>query len=1241
LELQCSKLLESEDPDEELWAVHVPPKAPGTKSKPFKNLNAIFLVDEAMAASEFKSQVVPLVGSLSGQLQASSMAATFNTSGINQKNCVPFLPCETFQATFNSRWPPEAPGEPLGDLASAVEYASDAAIGKLVKDTERYLERAASPFAALREGLQLTSNGKEATVVKVAFDRFEPISLEVEWSGKGRSRQIATKLSTIKVDDAYLLRAEFEEGDAHDFTVQKLPWQSTPADVAAEMRFVIVVLSSFTSKEKGSSVLARVEKSLQNCSAQLRCSGCCTTTIPLVLGGGAAGLRLATHLRQKTSTQSTWWMPFYHAETNAEVPALMQRISEDVGGWLKSWEEIEGAVGASIAVGSRAARVNCGFLETPAAATWTMRLHEASEMQGQCVLWKGELPRRDIWLECEEYRPASCQKPAISLQEGTIEHWRRSLEISSALERLAQQLRAISLASLGRSDIPSWVSKLRSMADTLTPPRLDKSSLHLLNRLPPNERSAMVTRMRALCSGLQRVANDINDALELHQAAEQEPSSAAWLRRASQMKYGVKVLQRAKKNVEAGEDEDLWLKQLDSLSALQMPVIGNDACMPHSLMTGCSSIQHLQEVQKMEPELRKLRPSDALFVAGAVGVALRCRRSDAAEVEPWLLVVEHVSVSWLDTASAALSLDAGTLRDDAGEVVQDVAVVSCEPRDFYHWFVTSEMYKRYLAMVFTRNPLGQVPGQSYALPVILWVKSAELLIGRSPRQPGEMPKEEAEWFRSMLRTHLAAMQTVQRLTQGRGTMEQLAEALAQPDPSEALTEAEGGPASVCLALAACCFSKTALTTFWGKRGIERANSRTLQRANSLQRQSSDVPQVDLANWPRRLRNLSLALMAEAVSRACRRLVRSLCTSETEAQVLKKLLWNALGVEESSVAQVNWDEPEPPELAKPEGHSDECDVAHVQRRSAMLFAPQGKYFQIALTNCPPQGVVGTLMLRMALLQGTLDPTSDDTVEKLMQQLWQREISMKAFIEAVLPGDVSPGAVQAALYAQGLRYHSAKQRRGGLAPLSAPERILRGLAREQRYLAYLERLRDKLRSQGSVTRQAARSAQRQLVLSSFASVHSGLPRLFTHQEVSDLNLHRPGTDQLELLTNGLLKHHCCFPACPQYLQDLRSEKDKLAEASVQSGRNAVVAQRRNGLFKHLSPMTWPEATGEDSYLPLLHALANSASQKFSHNKENFKQNVKEQLEKRLESRAEVLQSSWLDTILEKLFLQRSQL
>lgn len=1216
-------------------------------------MNAIFLVDESLAGTEFKSQVVSLVSSLSGQLQAVSAAATFNSSGIVQKNCISFLPCETFQATFNSRWPPTASGETLGDLASAAEYATDAAIAKLVKDTERHLQ-SLSPWVYLRAGQQLESRqGKMATVVQVQFDKSEPISLEVEWAaGK---RQTSTKLSTTKVNDEMFLHAEFQEGVSHEFSARKLPWTATPADVAAETRFVIVLLSSFTSKERGSSVLGRLESRLQSCSTQLRCSGCCTTTIPLVLGGGAAGLRLATHLRDALSTRSSWWMPFYQADASnasakAEVTRLMERITEDLGAWLKSWDEIEGTALLSLSLGSTAASVSCGFLESPTGpASWKVTLHspgEASEARGQCILYKGELPRRDIWVDDDEYRLVTCEPPAISFTTGTIDHWRRALEISLALEKLAQQLRATSLASLDGGQISDWVTKLRTMAEAVPPPRPDKNTLQTLSRLPPSECAAMATRLRGLSGGLQRTANAIKDAAELHHAAEQEPSSAAWLRRASQMKYGVKVLQRAKKNLEAGEDQDLWLKQLDTLTALQLPVIEQE--LPSSMVTGCTMLQQQQELQRLAPELRKLRPSEALYACGALGVALRCRRSDAAEVEPWLLVVEHVSLSWVDTASAALTLDSGYhLRDDAGEVAPDVAVLACEPREFYHWFVTSEMYKSYLAMVFTRNPLGQVPGQPYALPVILWVKTAELLIGRAPRDAGVMPKEEADWFRHMLRTHLMAMHTVKQLTQDRGSMEQLAEALGSPEPAAALTEAEGGPQSVCLALAACCFAKNALPMFWGSRGLERANSRTLQRANSktLGRQRT-AELEDAANWPRRLRRLALAMMAEAVSRACRRLVRSLCTPETEADVLKKLLWNALGVEESSIAQVTPGESEPPELAKPEGHSDDCDVAHVQRRSALLFAPQGKYFQVALTNCTPQGVVGTLMIRMALLQGKLDPTSDDTVEKLMQQLWQREISMKAFVEAVLPGDVSPGAVQAALYVQGLRYHSAKQRRGGLAPLSAPEQILRSLAREQRHLAYLEQLRAKLQSQTSGARHAARSAQRQLVLSSFGPTHAGLPRLFNHKDVSDLNALRPATDQLELLPNGLLKHHCCFPSCPQYLQDLRTEKDKLAEVSEQRGRNLVVAQRRHGLFKHLAPMTWVEAGQEDGYVPMLHAAAHAALQnQKGKNKQHLLRSIKEQLEKRLErisssGASEVLRSKWLEDILEKLAMEMSQ-
>ena len=41
-------------------------------------------------------------------------------------------------------------------------------------------------------------------------------------------------------------------------------------------------------------------------------------------------------------------------------------------------------------------------------------------------------------------------------------------------------------------------------------------------------------------------------------------------------------------------------------------------------------------------------------------------------------------MSWADTASAALSLDAGhKLRDDAGEEAPDVAVLAFSPQDWH------------------------------------------------------------------------------------------------------------------------------------------------------------------------------------------------------------------------------------------------------------------------------------------------------------------------------------------------------------------------------------------------------------------------------------------------------------------------------------------------------------------------------------------------------------------------------
>jgi hypothetical protein len=53
---------------------------------------------------------------------------------------------------------------------------------------------------------------------------------------------------------------------------------------------------------------------------------------------------------------------------------------------------------------------------------------------------------------------------------------------------------------------------------------------------------------------------------------------------------------------------------------------------------------------------------------------------------------------------------------------------------------------------------------------------------------------------------------------------------------------------------------------------------------------------------------------------------------------------------------------------------------------------------------------------------------------------------------------------------------------------------------------------------------------------------VPKLFSESEVKLLNESRPKDDQLELMSSGLLKHHCCYPNCPEYLQDQRTDFDR---------------------------------------------------------------------------------------------------
>uniref|UniRef100_A0A7S3UMD2 Uncharacterized protein n=1 Tax=Oxyrrhis marina TaxID=2969 RepID=A0A7S3UMD2_OXYMA len=107
--------------------------------------------------------------------------------------------------------------------------------------------------------------------------------------------------------------------------------------------------------------------------------------------------------------------------------------------------------------------------------------------------------------------------------------------------------------------------------------------------------------------------------------------------------------------------------------------------------------------------------------------------------------------------------------------------------------------------------------------------------------------------------------------------------------------------------------------------------------------------------------------------------------------------------------------------------------------------------------------------------------------------------------------------------------------------------------------------------------------------FIQTHRGFPRLFTEAEVVRLNKVRDPDDQLVLLPHGLLRHHCCYPGCPEFLRDLRTENDLDAADAGKAG-DVSESTRRNGLWQHLSPKTWYYARRSDAFLvPRVHRIA----------------------------------------------------
>ena len=301
-----------------------------------------------------------------------------------------------------------------------------------------------------------------------------------------------------------------------------------------------------------------------------------------------------------------------------------------------------------------------------------------------------------------------------------------------------------------------------------------------------------------------------------------------------------------------------------------------------------------------------------------------------------------------------------------------------------------------------------------------------------------------------------------------------------------------------------------------------------------------------------------------------------------------------------------DQPEPESVV----HGDDFSEADGNKQS-------WRFFRAELTNCTPWAVIANLgwakhQHNYCTNAGKTvdevladDSMREDLAESLLRAFDDRKtgISTNQFARQHLTGGSGkfPVLVQVALYCQGLRYHNSKLRRDSrLQSLADPEPILRSLAREERQRVYEDRLaakRDRLAAAAAEEARNNRAARMRLEAATALESHGAphLPRLFTPAEVDALNMVRPPTDQLEIMPSGLLRHHCCFEGCPQYLCNMATTRD------TQLGT-------RHGIYRHFKCFFCPDRL----YYNGVHNIACCLFEKYRGKREQFAQACMQHIE-----------------------------
>eukprot|EP01105_Mastigella_eilhardi_P020277 TRINITY_DN4818_c0_g1_i2.p1 TRINITY_DN4818_c0_g1~~TRINITY_DN4818_c0_g1_i2.p1 ORF type:complete len:1734 (+),score=360.62 TRINITY_DN4818_c0_g1_i2:61-5262(+) len=889
--------------------------------------------------------------------------------------------------------------------------------------------------------------------------------------------------------------------------------------------YVCVLMSDGADTENSA---AEFDQALDNYYKFVTSSG--LQTVFSVVGiGKDSDTKMGMRMKLATQTMHTSERtPCYYARQSAALPLVMQQLTSDVRRACTAENSLP------LSLLSHEQEMNMGFVHSLTSIPQpdlnvVLRQEGFTAVLVSCT----GLPPRNVLVY--EIRDTQCEEfPQLD-----------SLHMQAALLRLlATLVTDLKVAAVAGKNTDEALACVVSIVAGIKAQNLE---LRELAGISPSQRVAKMKTKRRLVGELEALVAGLREQLTLARSAMNSDQQAQWLNQASTMKFGAKALKRAGGAVTVTSMVD-DLRRVCRNATLPATAGGHCSCLSKR-----TAAQHWREVMETLPQLKVPRHvTSLLYLFGMVGLQVRVARCEASAVDPWQIKVEYVSRDRCDTASAMCCLDAlAEVKDSSGEVVTDVLVV-VDPNDPapYAAFTATQLYEAYTAVVFTRNPDVAVPAQKTALLMHSFVCCASRLLDTQARTP-EYLEVALEILYSIRRRCGAAGESL-----GGSYWVALLAKLDKFQPGRYLTEApEDDVSSVVKVLGSMCAFPEIL-----------AKMRLFSPEKRAQ-----------------LGEVALALLAEAVSRGCRitlkgkqnqMVAKGECSAHSPtplSDIALQVVSSALGIEEA-----NCEHPTEEKVLqgfKPT-HSYEYDRNLAYRRSVLFFKKH-----VAASNCPPRAVFACLALVNCLSRpefADLDALIKNTKETALRGALMRELAaahdLSAFIEWFVRRDgvppCDPTGLITALYLQGMKCHNSKLRRDGLPSLADPQTVVRDIAASTRSALYgreVAALLASLRKERHLSLGAIHKAEQQVKQNAFLETHAGMPHLFTHAEVAESNQHRPKTDQLELADGatargGLLKHHCCFPNCPLYLQNCATEKDR-------------VLGSRHGIMRHLSLFVVP--------------------------------------------------------------------